>query len=72
MVIMPKIFDISAILAPVLVSPPYAAGNTIVFNPNGVATAPIKAIIIFLSTLRAIKISAAIAGITISLKREAT
>ena len=35
-VITHRVCDIIAIDAPVEVSPPYAAGNTTVFNPNGV------------------------------------
>ena len=38
-VITQRMCEIIAMLAPVLVSPPYAAGKTIVFNPSGVAYA---------------------------------
>ncbi len=39
MVITERVWEIIAIEAPVFVSPPYAAGNTIVLSPSGVAKA---------------------------------
>lgn len=39
MVIIQRVCEIIAIDAPGFVSPPYAAGNTTVFNPSGVAKA---------------------------------
>jgi hypothetical protein len=63
-----KVCEIIAIDAPVEVSPPYAAGKTTVFKPNGVPKAKNAIIIAVSSAPRTISNAINKAGKTISLK----
>ena len=56
--------EINAIDAPVDVSPPYAAGNTTVFSPNGVPKANNVRISVFLSAPKSHRIPTNSAGNT--------
>ena len=63
--------DISAILAPGVVSPPYAAGKTTVLSPKGIAVAHNVSIIIVESVFKSFNTITKTKGITISLKIDA-
>ena len=58
-------------LAPVLVSPPYAAGKTIVFNPSGVAYAKRASVIISFEAPKSSIIISITDGIAMSLNAAA-
>ena len=70
-VITDNVCDIIAIDAPVFVSPPYAAGYTMVLSPKGVAKAISARVIISLFIPKAFITITNTAGITISLKNVA-
>ena len=64
--------DINVIEAPVSVSPPYAAGYTIVFNPNGDAKAIIARVAIVSSIFNSFIAIIIAAGMTTSRNKDIT
>lgn len=64
-------WEISAIEAPSVVSPPYAAGKTTVLSPNGIAVAQSATLIISLSVFKRSKIIINTAGKIIRRIKEA-
>ena len=63
-----KVCEIIAIAAPVCVSPPYAAGNTTVLSPSGVANAKNASVITSSDAPVSISTEIKTAGIINSLK----
>ena len=70
-VITESVWEIIAIDAPVLVSPPYADGNTTVFNPSGAANAIRESDITISFAPMHFRMSIISEGITKSLKKAA-